>query len=54
MGAGISPAFFVFVLGKTPFQIVGDAGVDAVIGALEKIDKIHKWDEALRFPSVAC
>ena len=36
------PAFFVFVLGKTPFQIVGDAGVDAVVATLEEIDKIHK------------
>ena len=36
------PALLVFVIGKTPFQIVGDAGVDAVVIALEKIDKIHK------------
>jgi len=33
--AGIMPALLVFVIGKTPFQIVGDAGVDAVVGATD-------------------
>jgi hypothetical protein len=41
MGAGITPAFLVFMFAKPPLQIGGDAGINTIIGALEEVEEVH-------------
>ena len=38
---GIMAAFFVLMLAKPPFQVVGNAGIDTVVGALDKVEEVH-------------
>jgi hypothetical protein len=39
------------VLAKPPFQVIGNAGIDTAVEALDKIEEIHRLKFKIRLPA---
>lgn len=41
-------AFFVLVFAKPPFQVIGNAGIDTAVEALDKVEEVHRLKFKIR------